>query len=258
MEKIPKKIFIVPYRDRERFLYVYMNHMSWILEDEKDPYEIIISHQNDTRPFNRGAMKNLGFMYAKKKYPDQYKNIIFIFQDIDTMPGKKNMMNFNTTPGVVKHYFGYHYALGGIFSIMGNDFERVNGFPNFWGWGFEDNTINDRCKNNKIIIDRSQMYSISSKKILQYVTGPYRMVDNKAVHKLRTVSAHKGLSEITNVSTTINELRPNINKVNFTGWKIPEKHTDVTFRADTQLHRVKDPVRGRNNLMNSIIHQKRK
>jgi hypothetical protein len=258
MENIPKKIFVVPYRDRERFLYVYMNHMSWILEDEKDPYEIIISHQNDTRPFNRGAMKNLGFYYAKQKYPNHYKNIVFIFQDIDTMPGTKNIMDFNTTHGVVKHYFGYDFALGGIFSIMGSDFERINGFPNFWGWGFEDNTINTRCKHHKIVIDRSKMHPINSKMILQYVTGPYRMVDNKAVHKLITVSANKGLSEITNISTTINELRPNINMVNFTGWNVPEKYTDITFRADTQLHQVKDPIRGKNNLMNSIIHRKRK
>ena len=71
---IPKIIFIVPYRNRKPHLNCFLHYMPYILNQQykEHEYEIIISHQNDSRPFNRGAMKNLGFLYAKNKYPSHY------------------------------------------------------------------------------------------------------------------------------------------------------------------------------------------
>ena len=107
--------------------------MKILLEDITEPYEIYFAHQCDNRPFNRGAMKNLGFIAIKNKYPNHYKDITFIFNDVDTFPGEKGMIDYITTPGIVKHYYGFNFALGGIFSICGADFEKAKGFPNFWG-----------------------------------------------------------------------------------------------------------------------------
>ena len=53
-----------------------------------------------------------------------------------------------------------------IYLINFQDFEKMNGFPNFWGWGFEDNAMNARCKQNKITIDRDNWYKYQSKHIL--------------------------------------------------------------------------------------------
>ena len=50
-----------------------------------------------------------------------------------------------------------------FFAIKGSDFEIATGFPNFWGWGLEDNVLNDRCLEKKLIIDRSQFYIINDK-----------------------------------------------------------------------------------------------
>jgi hypothetical protein len=52
------------------------------MEDFTD-YEIYFSHQTDDRSFNRGATKNIGFLAIKDKYPDDYQNITFIFNDIE-------------------------------------------------------------------------------------------------------------------------------------------------------------------------------
>ena len=89
--KVPKKVFIVPYRNRIQHKFFFSKYMQFILEGETD-YEIYFSHQCDARSFNRGATKNIGFLAMKQKYPNHYKDITFIFNDVDTMPYKKNLI----------------------------------------------------------------------------------------------------------------------------------------------------------------------
>ncbi|QDF45900.1 beta-1,4-galactosyltransferase 1-like protein [Chrysochromulina parva virus BQ2] len=180
METIPKIIFIVPYRDRAAEKIHFSVYMKYIMEDyDKNDYEIYYSHQMDSRPFNRGATKNIGFLVMKKKYPNDYKNITFVFNDIDTVPIKKNMFNYITTSGVVKHFYGFTYTLGGIFSIVGSDFEKCNGFPNNWGWGMEDNVMNERVLLNEFIINREQFFPRNSKAVLHLFDTPERLINNR-------------------------------------------------------------------------------
>ena len=149
----PKLIFIVPYRDREQQLLFFQRQMQYILEDyDENECKIIISHQYDQRSFNCGAMKNIGFLIAKQLYPTTYQNITLVFNDVDTMPINKNFIQFETQKGVVKHFYGFKHTLGGIVSINAKDFEQINGFPNFWAWGYEDNLFYERVKLNRLII----------------------------------------------------------------------------------------------------------
>ena len=177
---VPKIIFIVPYKNREQENLHFSIYMKYIMEDyDKNDYEIYYSHQIDNRPFNRGATKNIGFIAMKNKYPDDYKNITFVFNDIDTIPALKNTFNYITSHGNVKHYYGYTFALGGIFSITGGDFEKCNGFPNNWGWGLEDNAMCDRVLLNELKIDRSQFFTLNSKEVIHLYDSPTRLINNK-------------------------------------------------------------------------------
>lgn len=180
MSTVPKLIFIVPYRDRERQKHHFSIYMKYIMEDyNKDDYEIYYSHQTDSRMFNRGATKNIGFMVMKEKYPNDYKNITFVFNDVDTLPTMKNRFDYVTYPGTVKHFYGFTFALGGIVSINGGDFEKCNGFPNNWGWGLEDNALNDRVLQHSLIINRDQFCPCHSKDIIHLHDDPTRVVNTR-------------------------------------------------------------------------------
>lgn len=174
---VPKYVFIVPYRDREPHRVFFSTYIYKIMEDTpREDWTFYFIHQNDKRPFNRGAMKNIGFLALKEAFPNNYKDIIFIFNDIDTLPYDKNILNYHTEYGVVKHFYGFQFALGGIFSIRGVDFERINGFPNFWAWGGEDNLINERAKQFGLTIDRSNFFTIGNMNILQFADGMKRLI----------------------------------------------------------------------------------
>ncbi len=180
----PEYIFIVPYRDREEHLYFFKHYIKTLLEDFY-PYQtkIIYVHQSDNLPFNCGAMKNFGFKYIKELYPNDYKNMIFIFNDVDTLPYKKNLLNYKVSKGEIKHFYGHTFALGGIFSILGGDFEKLNGFPNYWGWGFEDNVIYQRVVAQDMLINRSQFYGVRSREILHFYDDYQKKLDTNVAFK---------------------------------------------------------------------------
>ena len=205
--KVPKRVFIVPYRNRAQHKFFFSKYMSFILEDSDD-YEIYFSHQCDARTFNRGATKDIGFLAIRNKYPRHYKDITIIFNDIDTIPFNK-IFDYQTTTGVVKHYYGFKYALGGIIVMKGADFEKINGFPCFWGWGMEDNALQKRCERAGIKIDRSVFYNIGSPEILQLFDGISRIISKKDPWRGENDAGVDGLRTITQLKYTINEKSEN-------------------------------------------------
>ena len=230
MEKVPKLVFIVPYRDRVQQRDFFIRHMSYILEDmSPSDYRIYFVEQCDNRSFNRGALKNIGFLAMRNKYPNDYKNITFVFNDVDTIPYTKGFLDYNTSQGIVKHFYGFKFALGGIFSIKGNDFERINGFPNFWAWGFEDNLINKRVSNAGIFIDRNQFYPISDKNIMHLSDGLIRSV-NRTEFDVYQKDTKEGWTSIANLNYVISDPNLTINVFSFeTGRR---ENTKVTTNYD--------------------------
>jgi hypothetical protein len=226
---VPKWIFIVPYRDREQQKSFFLRQMQYVLEDiNKDDYAIYFAHQCDNRDFNRGAMKNIGFLAMKHKYPNDYQNITFIFNDVDTMPYTKNFLRYDTTHGNVKHFYGYRFTLGGIVSIKGSDYEKTNGFPNLWAWGYEDNMFQNRVLSCGLHIDRSQFYPMMDKNILQMKDGLERVV-NRTEYERFIMNTTDGLQKINEL---VYDIDKNTNFINITNFKVEA----VNNQANNTVH----------------------
>jgi len=162
------KIFIIPYRNRDGQLRVFLNHMKYLLEDmSPNEYRIYIVHQADKRPFNRGAMRNIGFLEAKKDFPDTYKDMDLVFHDLDNLIGEKNIVEFTTKRNEVNHIYGNYKGsnLGGIFVMKGSDYEKSGGYPNFWGWGWEDTLLGRRCREANLTIIRNKFSLYDTKMV---------------------------------------------------------------------------------------------
>jgi hypothetical protein len=168
---VPKIIFIIPYRDRASQLAIFLDKMRDVLSIyTPDEYQLWIMHQCDTRSFNRGALKNLGFWICKQKYPNSYHNITLVFNDVDSVTSQPGVFDFETVSGTVKHFYGFKHGLGGIFAMTAGDFEHIDGFPNFWGWGYEDNSILHRVIRARLTLDYSQFIPWQQSQYVGYDT----------------------------------------------------------------------------------------
>jgi actin-related protein len=242
---IPKIVFIVPYRDRRQQRNFFINQMKVVLEDmPKSDYKIYYIHQKDERSFNRGAMRNIGFLILKDLYPSNYKDITVVFNDVDTMPYKKNFLNYFTTNGIVKHFYGFKYALGGIVSIKASDFEKTKGYPNFWAWGFEDNCLQARVSNAGLTIDRSQFYPLADKNIIQIKDDIVKSVSRSEYDAFKSDNGVSGFHSIYNLKYTINNEDGMIDVTNFDADTIDNKETHAIYDTSTKKHPFSKKRRG--------------
>jgi len=244
---VPKLAFIVPYRDRKEhltFFSVYMKHVLSVY-DPKD-YIVRFVHQKDARPFNRGGMKNIGFLAIKNEYPNDYQNITFVFNDVDTVPYDKNVIQYDTRAGIVKHFYGVQFALGGIFSIKGADFEKTNGFPNFWAWGGEDNYMQHRVLQSGLKIDRRNFFPLQSPQILQMVEGIMRTISRSEAEMVFYKTTNDGLNTIRNLKYEFNNQDGDKQFIDVTSFDTAYSHTSNTYE-EQNIHdekRIKFKSRG--------------
>ena len=237
---VPDIVFIVPYRDRKPQKKVFETLMSEFLENYN--YQIFFLHQNDKRPFNRGAMKNIGFLYVKERWKDDYKNINLVFHDIDYLMYYKDQFIFETKQGVVKHFFGYKHTLGGIFSIKASDFESINGFPNIWTWGLEDNIIQIRAQKHGLIPDYSQFIQagLDEKKLICLWHGWNRLIDNRIGPKYDAKTTYDGIEIIKNLKYDVENISNKASMININNFETGESH--LLYKTAKETHSLYNKV----------------
>ncbi|XP_053683920.1 beta-1,4-N-acetylgalactosaminyltransferase bre-4 [Sabethes cyaneus] len=142
---------IVPYRDRDQHLPVFLKNIHPFLMKQQVEYGVYIVEQSAGTSFNRASLMNIGFVEAMKQ-----KNWdCMVFHDVDLLP--MDDRNLYTCPDQPRHMsvavdtFGfklpYNTIFGGVSAMTVKQFRTVNGFSNaFWGWGGEDDDMSNRLK----------------------------------------------------------------------------------------------------------------
>ena len=142
------------------------------------------------------------------------------------------LLDYRTQRGYVKHFFGFENTLGGIFSIIGEDFEKVGGFPNFWTWGYEDNVIQNKIlKNGTLVIDRSNFYPIFDHKIVHMTDSLKRIINlNQVTDKDITIESSNNLWSICDLQYKIIE-----NMIYVTNFDIVLPYTEKIDKYEMKL-----------------------
>jgi len=259
-EIIPEKVFIVPYRDREPHKLVFTRVMPYILGDSN--YRILFIHQKDRRPFNRGGIKNIGFHYVKRKWPNHWQNMTLVFHDIDFMAYKKGQFSFDTKHGEINHFYGYPHTLGGIFAIKGIDFEKTAGFPNIWTWGLEDNVLMERARAVKLRIVRNQFVHAQNqtRNIISLWHGWDRLLNpNTGLQKMHYQK--DSLWTILNMKWSEEELEDKIWMIHVTSFDVPITDQNSVVKnarvSNSRIHRNFKSWRGEIKKNNDAILHKR-
>ncbi|BFZ09920.1 hypothetical protein BsWGS_12959 [Bradybaena similaris] len=150
---------IVPFRDRDIHLKIFLRHMHPFLQRQNLEYGIIIVEQEADSLFNRAILFNIGFVESIKVRSYD----CFVFHDVDLLPlNDKNYYSCGDQPvhlsaAIDTHNYKlmYHELFGGASMMTREMIEKVNGFSNvYFGWGGEDDDMSYRIRSHSMLIER--------------------------------------------------------------------------------------------------------
>ena len=132
---------VVPYRDRAAHLTSFLPHVLAYFERDKLDRQIDVSihlvEPAGRGPFNRGMVKNCGYMLARDSAD------YVCFHDVDYLPIWADYSWSPQPARLIWHGLrlkeNWLRFFGGVVLCDNEAFERANGYPNsYWGWGPED------------------------------------------------------------------------------------------------------------------------
>jgi hypothetical protein len=132
---------IVPYRDRDSNLKLFLHHMHPFLMRQQLDYGIFLVEPVENIKFNRGLLMNIGYAEANKMFKNSWQ--CFAFHDVDLLP--EDERNLYTCPEQPRHMSSavstfnyklpYETIFGGVTMFSNEQYEKINGFSNlFFGW----------------------------------------------------------------------------------------------------------------------------
>ncbi|TGZ61694.1 hypothetical protein CRM22_007855 [Opisthorchis felineus] len=150
---------LIPYRNRERNLRIFLNNMFSFLCSQQLEYSIIIVEQSDNTTFNRAALFNIGF-----KESERIRRFdCFILHDVDKLPEdeylpyhcERNPVHLSGALDTYAYKLPYKTFFGGVSAISRDQMIRIRGLSNkYYGWGGEDDDLAKRLSHMKYKIER--------------------------------------------------------------------------------------------------------
>ena len=174
---------VVPYRDRAPQLALFLAHMQeYLPRNGFGDGEVWVVEQAAGRPFNRGLVRNIGFLEAAGACgagvvarasagaasagaggaagvagTGSEEGVDYVcFHDVDCLPAVDGL-DYSSPKEGIRHLYGHDHCLGGVMVATTKSFSASNGFPNnFFGWGREDAVLELRYQLSGGTIDRTQ------------------------------------------------------------------------------------------------------
>ncbi|XP_033736202.1 beta-1,4-galactosyltransferase 2-like [Pecten maximus] len=189
---------IIPFRDREIHLKIYLSNVIPKLRRQNADFTIYVVEQAPGSHFNRGMMRNVGFVEASKIADYD----CFIFNDVDSIfeddrnifrCGRDNSVRHLVTGVDVFDYkLKYSILVGGIIAFTPAQFRKVNGYSNFYfDWGAEDDDIYYRTERENMVIERPEKNStIGFMSTLKHTRDPEAQYRFNILHSRTNETSH--------------------------------------------------------------------
>ncbi|XP_021374909.1 beta-1,4-galactosyltransferase 4-like [Mizuhopecten yessoensis] len=195
---------IIPYRDRDSHLKILMSNLLPKLQRQQLDYTIFVVEQAPGNRFNRGMLRNIGFLEANKTA--QYD--CFIFNDVDTIieddrnmfkcdiRGEKMIRHIAVLVNVFQYKLLYSYLIGGILSVTYKQFVAVNGYSNaFFVWGGEDDDLFRRFDKKDYRVSRPSN-KVAYTTTLDHERDPELDERNNVYKSVKNISEKDGMNTI--------------------------------------------------------------
>lgn len=139
-----KLSLIIPYRNREENLKIFLPTIKQYLQNQNIDYELIVVEQADLKPFNKAKLLNIAVLNSRKD------SDYFVFHDVDVLPCNIDYRYCNHS---LKPFSVVTDASNKRNTWLDNSFQKVvlvpkkiffdiNGWSNdYWQYGREDDDL---------------------------------------------------------------------------------------------------------------------
>ncbi|XP_067681327.1 beta-1,4-N-acetylgalactosaminyltransferase bre-4-like [Haliotis asinina] len=178
---------IIPYRDREVNLKILLNNLHRVLQKQQAEYAIFVVEQENGTPFNRGMIKNIGYLEANALC----RFDCFTFQDVDLVPESERNTYFcgekalhhSRRLNFLNYRNWYRGHFGGVVTFNKTYFSTINGYSNlFYMWGGEDDDLLHRLRRKNLPFEHSNYPRYTA---LMHKNDPHHTKEEMAIYRTR-------------------------------------------------------------------------